>query len=118
VSIVSIPSALAVAVRLIESRADAVVRGVLADEFKLAETVFWDEFSTSRPDALVHGARLTISVVEASWSLHFPVSSGWWMTEVRLEEIVSIVALVGVVGNDLTSSPSALVGVIVPVISA
>jgi len=110
---VIVPFALSIAVRLV-SAALFILSGVEADPFKSTETdVLWNEFSGSRPHAVAHGARLFISVAETSVEVLNPSVSGYWMAEVVLEEF-TIVEL-SVVGNILSSSPSALVSV--PVVS-
>jgi hypothetical protein len=110
---VIIPSALSIAVRLV-STAGLVVSGIEADPFESTETgVLWNEFSSSGPHAVAHGTSLLVRDVKASWSLLSPVFSGRWMAEVVLEQFT--VVELGIVGNILTSSPSALVSM--PVVS-
>ena len=49
----------------------------------------WREFFTSGPDAGVFLARLSISVDIAGWSILVPVTSDYWMAEVRFEDSTS-----------------------------
>jgi len=44
----------------------------------------WNEFFTSRPDALSEVARILVCHLEAGWSFNIPISDNDWMAEVRL----------------------------------